>query len=112
MARFAIHVAIPAPNRLVASFPEKYTSCKTYCERPENIAKLEQALAQLMGNRVRVEFGLLSDEPDPVTAKPVKRAASPQQRLLEKAEHPLVRRAAALFGAFPVRVEESERAPS
>ncbi|HVX13228.1 MAG TPA: DNA polymerase III subunit gamma/tau [Pirellulales bacterium] len=107
MARLAADVAIPAPNRLVASFPEKYTSCKTYCERPENLSKLEQALARAAGERVRVEFSLVPDRPEAdVDAKPSRPPMSSQQRLAEKAEHPLVRRAAELFGAFPVRVEE------
>ncbi|HWB11147.1 MAG TPA: DNA polymerase III subunit gamma/tau [Pirellulales bacterium] len=109
MARFASQVAIPAPNRLVASFPEKYTSCKTYCERPDNVAKLEQALARRTGGRMRVEFGLLPAGSDSTEAKPAPRAVTPQQRLLEKAEHPLVRRAVELFGGFPVKVEEPDR---
>jgi DNA polymerase-3 subunit gamma/tau len=109
MARFAAQVAIPAPNRLVASFPEKYTSCKTYCERPENVAKLEQALARSAGGRMRVEFGLLPDQPDSGETKPARRTVTPQQRLLEAKEHPLVRRAVELFGGFPTKVEEPER---
>jgi DNA polymerase-3 subunit gamma/tau len=109
MARFASQVAIPAPNRLVASFPEKYTSCKTYCERPENVLKLEQALARSTGGRMRVEFGLLADRPDASETTTARRTVTPQQRLLEKAEHPLVRRAVELFGGFPVKVEDPER---
>jgi DNA polymerase-3 subunit gamma/tau len=112
MARFAADVAIPAPNRLVASFPEKYTSCKTFCERPENVAKLEQALARSTGGRVRVEFRSMPSGPDSAECKPVQRSATPQQRLLEKSEHPLVRRAAELFGAFPIRVQQADRAQS
>jgi DNA polymerase-3 subunit gamma/tau len=107
MARFVAHVAIPAPNRLVASFPEKYTSCKAYCERPENLSKLEQALAKATGQRLRLEFGLVPDGPaEAVDTRPARPAVTSQQRLLEKAEHPMVRRAAELFGAYPVRVEE------
>ncbi|HET6884231.1 MAG TPA: DNA polymerase III subunit gamma/tau [Pirellulales bacterium] len=106
MARCVAHVAISAPNRLVASFPEKYTSCKAYCERPENLSKLEQALAQTIGQRLRLEFDLVPDGSAVVEVRPAQPTATPQQRLLEKAEHPLVRRAAELFGAYPVRVEE------
>jgi DNA polymerase-3 subunit gamma/tau len=114
MARFVASIAIPAPNRLVASFPEKYTSCKAYCERPENLSKLEQALANVTGQRVRIEFGVVSGECVPgepasvVGSRPVKGLVTPQQRLLETSEHPLVRRAAELFGAYPVRVEDPE----
>ncbi|HEX7379032.1 MAG TPA: DNA polymerase III subunit gamma/tau [Pirellulales bacterium] len=120
MARFVSRVAIPAPNRLVASFPEKYTSCKTYCERPENVSKLEQALAKAMGRQVRVEFDLLAAEMEANTLAQSdnrladnrlagKKLVSPQQRLADAAEHPLIRRAAELFGAYPVRVDDSER---
>jgi DNA polymerase III subunit gamma/tau len=112
MAKFVADVAIPAPNRLVASFPEKYNHCKTYCERPENLAKFEQALARATGEKMRLEFGLIPNGPESVELKPPKRAATGQQRLQEKAEHPLVRRAAELFGAFPVRVDEPETAQS
>jgi DNA polymerase-3 subunit gamma/tau len=105
MARFASQVAIPAPNRLVASFPEKYTSCKTYCERPDNVAKLEEALARSTGGRMRIEFGLLTEGRDSTETKTATRTVTPQQRLLEKADHPLVRRAVELFGGFPVKVE-------
>ena len=107
MARFVSDVAIPAPNRLVASFPAKYTSCKTYCERPENVAKLEQAVSRARGHAVRIDFRLAAEGPKSVEAEPVKKNLTPQQRLLEKSEHPLVRRATELLGAFPVKVEET-----
>jgi DNA polymerase III subunit gamma/tau len=118
MARLCDGVAICAPNRLGVSFQEKYTSCKTFCERPENLAKLERALAAATGQTVRVEFSITAGppttgpigEPGSGSAEPPRRVVSPQQRLREKAEHPMVRRAAELFGAVPIRVEEPEAA--
>ncbi|OYV86776.1 MAG: hypothetical protein B7Z73_11150 [Planctomycetia bacterium 21-64-5] len=74
------------------------------------MAKFEQAVAGTTGQRFRIEFVVAPDGPDVAEATPVKRIISPQQRLLEKAEHPLVRRAGELFGAFPVKVEEPEAA--
>lgn len=107
MARSSEDVAISAPNRLVVRFRERYTSCKAFCERPENHAKLERALSAAMGANVRVEFALVADAAQ-ADAGPPKRFVTPQQRLAEKAEHPLVRRAGELFGAYPVRVEDAE----
>ncbi|HJT36395.1 MAG TPA: DNA polymerase III subunit gamma/tau [Pirellulales bacterium] len=107
MARSSEGVAISAPNRLVVRFRERYTSCKAFCERPENHAKLERAVSQAMGAAMRVEFVLVRDAPENAV-EPPKRLVTPQQRLAEKSEHPLVRRAAELFGAYPVRVEEAE----
>ena len=107
MARSSEGVAISAPNRLAVRFRERYTSCKAFCERPENHAQLERALSQAMGAAICVEFVVVRDAPE-AALEPTKRLVTPQQRLAEKAEHPLVRRAAELFGAYPVRVEEAE----
>jgi DNA polymerase-3 subunit gamma/tau len=100
-------VAISAPNRLVVSFRATYTFHKSYCERPEVLARLEQALTAVAGQTVRVEFRVIDDGPE---AKAVAAEAKPspissRQRLQEKAQHPLVRRAMELFDATPVRVE-------
>ncbi|MEK6239814.1 MAG: DNA polymerase III subunit gamma/tau, partial [Planctomycetales bacterium] len=42
-------IAIHAPNRLVVAFPAQYTFHKRYCERPDQTAKLQEALANLCG---------------------------------------------------------------
>ena len=98
---------IPRPNRLVIRFKSGYAVCKSACERPEQVARFEQALAEVTGQRIRVEFALAADEPgqrEP-SAAPA-RAVSPHQRLLEAVQHPLVHRAGELFGAQPVRVDD------
>ncbi len=103
----AAGAAILAPNRLVVQFPAQYTFCKSYCERPEQVARFEQALEATTGQRVRVEFVLLPGETRPAApTNPAARPASSHQRMLAKAEHPLVRRATELFDAHPVRLEE------
>jgi hypothetical protein len=100
-------VAIFAPNRLVATFPVAYTSCKTFCERPEQVAKLERALRTVTGKAVRIEFEVADREPAVEDREPVaRRSSSPRERLKEKANHPLVRQAMELFDARPVKVEE------
>ena len=57
-------VAISAPNRLVIRFKPVYALSKTMCERPEQAARFEQALAEVTGQPIRVEFALVS-EPAP-----------------------------------------------
>ncbi|MBN2024620.1 MAG: DNA polymerase III subunit gamma/tau [Pirellulales bacterium] len=105
-------VATPAPNRLVVFFKPGYTFQKSACQRPERVAQFQQRLAQVTGQNVTVEFRLDGPEPsdaEPTSARP--RPANPSQRLLEVAEHPLVRRAGELFGAEPTRVTEPPKRP-
>jgi DNA polymerase-3 subunit gamma/tau len=102
-------IAIPAPNWLVVRFAEKYTSFKTSCERPEHLARLEQSLYRVSGNRVRIEFALVEKAPGESVEQPApQRGRGSAQQLAEKSQHPLVRRAAELFGAEPVWVDESQ----
>jgi DNA polymerase-3 subunit gamma/tau len=99
-------VASTVPNRLVASFPQKYNFGKAFCERPEQLSRLERTLAEIVGSTVKVDFVLLADSLEQRPAPP--RAALGRQRMAEKAEHPLVRRATELFGGAIVRVEQPE----
>jgi len=108
-------VAISAPNRLAVAFPARYTSCKTFCERAEQVTKLEKALEAVCGQKVRVEFTVIDGGPGEggpnggSTAMSAKaKLPTARDRLNEKAEHPLVRRAIELFEARPVRVEGPE----
>ena len=99
-------MAIPAPNRLVIRFKPGYAVFKSTCERPEQVARFEQALAEVTGQRVRVEFAISEDNPDQSQSVASARAVPPHQRLLEAMKHPLVQRAGELFGAQPMRVDE------
>jgi DNA polymerase-3 subunit gamma/tau len=101
-------VAISAPNRLVVAFREKYTSCKAFCERPDQVARLERALLEVTRIPVRVEFATIPDPPEARAAADDRPRASKGERLQEKAQHPMVRRAVELFEARPVRVEMPE----
>lgn len=109
-AREAECRATSAPNRLALHFPAAYTFSKSFCERPEHLSKLERALAEVAGQSIRLEFVLAEPAAatEPKAAAVVRRAASPSERLQEKAENPLVRRAMELFAARPVRVDEPE----
>ncbi len=98
-------VTLTAPNRLVIAFRPKYTACRVFCERPDQLGKLQAALAEAAGGTIQIEFNTLKEEE---TAAAPRRAVPNRQRLAEKAEHPLVRRAAELFDARVVRVEEQD----
>ena len=99
-------VAFSVPNRLAVTFPAKYTSCKAFCERPEVLAKLESALSEAIGSHVKIDLLVLED--DQPAGPAARRPMAHRQRLTEKAEHPLVRRASDLFGASLVRIEEPD----
>ncbi|MBN1909164.1 MAG: hypothetical protein JW818_05445, partial [Pirellulales bacterium] len=98
-------VAISAPNRLVVSFKAGYTFSKSVCERPDQVTRFQQLLCELTGQPIAVEFEVVGgDEPANPSGRP--RVVTPQQRLMEVAEHPMVRRAGELFGAEPTRVTD------
>ncbi len=101
-------ITLPAPNRLVITFKSGYAVSKSVCERPEQAARFEQALAKVAGGPVRVEFALSGrDHPE---AEPPARAVPSHQRLLDAAGNPFVQRAGELFDAQPVKVDDvSER---
>jgi hypothetical protein len=92
------------------SFRPRYTFCKSACERPEQKARFEQALADLTGEQVQLEFTLLeeeetaSEEPPPLL-----RPLTQQQRIMQVSQHAMIRRATELFGAQPLRVEDPPR---
>ena len=101
------NVTLAGPRKLVVAFKPKYAAFKQSCERPEQAAKLERAVATIVGEPVRVEFTVLDGPADEVPAPP-QRAVSPRQLMAEKSQHPLVRRAMELFDATPVRVDAPE----
>jgi DNA polymerase-3 subunit gamma/tau len=103
-ARHFDSVAFLAPNRLVIRFKPVYDFSKGFCERPEQIARFEKTLAEMIGQPTRVEFALTAEEPGKPSAAPAARAVPPHQRRLETMQNPLVRRATELFGAQVVDV--------
>ncbi len=93
------------PNRLVITFKPGYALAKSVCERPDQLAKFVDALAEATGGRVSLEFRI--SEPSGGEPRPTQpnRDESPQQKLIEAAKHPMVHRAGELFGARPMRVD-------
>ena len=100
-------VTLAGPRKLVVAFKPKYAAFKQSCERPEQAAKLERAVAAIIGEPVRVEFTVI-DGPADEGLVPPPRAVSPRQLMAEKSQHPLVRRAIELFDATPIRVDAPE----
>ncbi|MDY0170627.1 MAG: DNA polymerase III subunit gamma/tau, partial [Thermoguttaceae bacterium] len=94
------------PGRLVISFRAEYALAKSFCERPEHTLKFEEALKEVTGYPVRVRFAESGpqDGPDSPGTSPTSRV-SPQQRLKEVMDNPVVRRVHELFGATPLRVD-------
>jgi len=105
-AGMAEGVAILAPNRLVATFRRTYTSSKVACERPEVMARIERALAEVSGHKLKLEFDLLADEPAPVVtaARVQSTERTNMERLYQKSQEPFVQRAVELFRARPTKL--------
>jgi len=99
-------VELCPPDRLVIFIKPEYAFVKSSCERPEHVTRFQQAVAEVTGQEVRVEFRVQQPPDGSAAAAPPSRPVSPQQRLAEVAQHPLIRRASELFGAQPVRVDE------
>ena len=106
-ARKFNRLEISGMNRVTVFFSPEHAFCKTACQRPEQVLRFEQALKDVTGQTIRVEFKLLEASPQAAGAEtPARPVVSPHQRLMEAAGHPLVRRASELFGAQPTTVEE------
>ena len=94
-------------NRVTVFFAPEHAFCKTACQRPEQVLRFEQALKGVTGQAMRVEVKRPESAPQSATAEaPARAVVSPHQRLMEAANHPLVRRASELFGAQPTAVDE------
>lgn len=113
MAAKSNAVAISAPNRLVVTFPAKYTFCKTYCEQPDRLAKFEETSAGITGQPVRIGFQLSKDDPPEELGLQQKNGNDTvPEPALDHSQHPLVRRAAELFRARPVKFEAPAKSDS
>ena len=99
-ARAASEVAIRAPNQLAVIFGTKYNFSKSFCERPDRVGQLQEAVSAVAGHPIRLIFELAVA---PATIGGPRRVVSPRQRKAEiEAEicrRPLVERAVQLFGA-------------
>jgi hypothetical protein len=107
-ASSAESVGLAGSDRLLVTFRgAKYNLHKSVCEEPDRLAKLEAALGEVAGRPLSVSFALI-DDAEPAGAAP-RAGVSNRQRMAERAEHPLVRRAAELFDAHMVRVDQPDQ---
>ncbi len=103
-AALSDRITVSGPNRLAVRFREKYTSCRQFCERVDQKARLEQALSIATGEPVTVTFETLADRVDREHA-PTSRAGSLRQLQAEVVQRPFVRRALELFEVENPKVE-------
>ncbi len=101
-------VSFQAPNRFVVAFGKRNKFHKDFCERPEQAARLQQALSAAVGAALKLEFTLVDDPPG--TEKPTGPRGPSQQekheKLREKTQLPFVRKALEIFDARPLRLED------
>jgi DNA polymerase-3 subunit gamma/tau len=94
-------------NRLTIHFAPENSMYKSACQRPDQVARFEQALQDVTGQAIRIDFKLQEGaSPTAGTQTSVRPAVSPHQKLMEAAGNPLVKRAGELFGAQPSYVDE------
>ncbi|MEZ6071467.1 MAG: hypothetical protein R3C10_14670 [Pirellulales bacterium] len=93
-------------GNLVIFFAPRYNLAKSYCERAEPTSQLTSVVSAIVGRPLRVTVAIdpTADEADEVIDET---AAGAAQRV-DVRQHPLVMKAAELFEARPVRVEEAE----
>lgn len=101
-------VANIAPNHLVVTFGKKYTFCKDLCEKPDQKARLEEALAQVTGQRIRLEFAVVEDKTDQGTGPAKPKSVSQRQMQAEVMTRPIVKRGVELFDAENPRIDLPE----
>jgi DNA polymerase-3 subunit gamma/tau len=102
--------AISGPNTLVLRFPARYNLPLDHCQRPENIARVEEELKKLTGRpwHLRVE-AVPGAGPSKATAEDERQANGPtlaRQQRLDAMQQPLVKRAIEVMGAQIVDMEE------
>jgi DNA polymerase-3 subunit gamma/tau len=99
--------ALVAPDQVVATFTRQYNFGKQFCERSENLTRLQQALGEVVSCPVTLLLATSEvDSSPPAPHVEIPKPMPSRQRLSEKAEHPWVKRAAELFDARVVWMEE------
>jgi DNA polymerase-3 subunit gamma/tau len=98
--------AISGPNALVFRFPAAYNQARQFFEKPDRVAKVEDALRRVVGQAYTVRF---EEDATAAAVTPEGPITGPRPRSTakEQAEKvPLVRRAVEVLGASIQRVED------
>jgi hypothetical protein len=85
-----------APNRVVVTFPTRYNSSKSFCQKPDRHGEMEKIISDVAGRKLKLEFALREDEAQPAPPSPT---VSPQKRLRDAMQDPFVQQAMELFSA-------------
>ncbi len=101
-------VQLAGENHLVIHFKAGYAFQKSCCERPDQVARFEKALAEITGQRVRIGFEVDEASGGADSAPKPQKPASPHQRVLQVMDNPMIRQAGELFGAEPTDVEDPQ----
>jgi DNA polymerase-3 subunit gamma/tau len=107
-------LAISGPNRLVVRFRQSYIGFKEHCEKPEARTRLEEALAQVAGRVLRIDFEVVPDPLQPAAPERVQKTApavNRRQRNADASRVPLIRQAIELFDAEVTDVRDPAPKP-
>jgi len=102
--------AISGPNRLDVMFPGRYHFHKSYCERPNELSRLEATVEQITGHAVQLR--LVIEQKDEVAPVETERDAASVESLVpsdEDVSDELVAQVRTLFGATIERVSPVNR---
>ena len=106
-AKLAHHVEFEGNDRLVVFFSTEHALAKSICEQADTLSGFRELARELLGRPVQIEIRVqrtaVVDAPQEAA-----RVVSPQRRLYELADHPMVAAAEKLFGATPVRWEPAK----
>ncbi|MDR1960262.1 MAG: DNA polymerase III subunit gamma/tau [Planctomycetaceae bacterium] len=99
------------PSTVIAVFPSDQSFAKSYCEN--EAAKIQTKLRDLTGTTVQLRFETIEVKSEEKPAPPVKNSMSgPVQKmrmLAEMSDHPLIQKAAELFGANLSDIKSDKR---
>lgn len=100
-------IAISGPKQLDLVFSKSYNFSKQYCERPEMLAKLENSLEKLTGERVKLQLRVMepTESSGDSQNKPSKVKKKVEQRDLAPDSDDFLQDALTVFNAQSVRVE-------
>ncbi len=105
MARSVERAEYIGPGRLRLVFPADAGLTMRRCDAPENRMALTDAVSQVVGERISLEFQAAPAKPKPVQAETTVPKPTRMQRMREIESNPLVRSCVEAFSAEIVRVD-------
>ncbi|WP_154932550.1 DNA polymerase III subunit gamma/tau [Gimesia maris] len=103
-------IAISGPKQLDLQFSKSYNFSKQYCERPEMLARLENSLEKVTGERIKIRLIVLepateNESADDKQSRPSMAQQRAEQRELAPATDHFLQEALSVFNAQSVRVD-------